>query len=168
MPPARHQEPCPGPLLFQVLHSQKARTWGLELSLMNIAFYHFLQTFAMPFGHHTLLLSLEGGLSAFGYNTTGQLGLGHTDNQWKPVEVPWNGPQPVQVDWGDFHSIVLDAEGGVWETGCSRSFTPSLTFQRAPDLPLIAFVASGVSHSAAIDTEGGLWEIGRASCRERV
>ena len=109
----------------------------------------------MPFGHHTLLLSLEGGLLAFGWNSNGQLGLGHKYSQSQPVEVPWSGPQPVQVDWGYRHSLVLDAEGGVWEAGCSRSSL--LTFQRIPELPLIASVAAGCSHSAAIDSEGGLW-----------
>ena len=111
----------------------------------------------MPLGNHTLLLSLEGGLWAFGGNNVGQLGLGHKNKQWQPVEVPWNGPQPVQVDWGWQHSLVLDAEGGVWDAGLSRSFSPSLIFQQVPELPCITLVAAGLSHSAAIDTEGGLW-----------
>ena len=54
----------------------------------------------MPFGNHTLLLSLEGALLAFGYNSKGQLGLGHNNDQLTPATVPWKGPQPVQVDWG--------------------------------------------------------------------
>ena len=111
----------------------------------------------MPFGSHTLLLSLEGGLLAFGDNEESQLGLGHNEEQWEPAGVPWNGPQPVQVDWGDEHSLVLDAEGGVWDAGRSRSSPFHLDFQRIPDLPCIALVAAGFTHSAAIDTEGGLW-----------
>ena len=111
----------------------------------------------MPLGSHTLLLSLNGGLFAFGDNNQGQLGLGHKDNQMEPAEVPWNGPQPVQVDWGFEHSLILDAEGGVWEAGYSRSLPSSDIFQRALELPLITFVAAGESLSAAIDTEGGLW-----------
>ena len=116
----------------------------------------FIPHFLMPFGNHTLLLSLEGGILAFGHNNVGQLGLGHTDNQLEPVEVPWNGKQPVQVDWGNAHSLVLDAEGVVWDAGNSRS-SPSSTFQQVPKLPAMTMVAAGENQSAAIDTEGGLW-----------
>ena len=111
----------------------------------------------MPFGNHTLLLSLEEGVCAFGYNSDGQLGLSHRTTQIEPVEVPWNGPRPVQVDWGLEHSLILDVEGGVWEAGRSRSTSSPLTFHRASELPLITLVAAGEYHSAAIDTAGGLW-----------
>ena len=106
---------------------------------------------------HTILLSLEGGLLAFGLNNEGQLGLGHKKEQWQPVEVPWDGPQTVQVSLGWFHSLVLDAEGGVWEAGQSRSPPSSLIFQQALELPPIILISAGRSHSAAIDHEGGLW-----------
>ena len=111
----------------------------------------------MPLGFHTLLLSLEGGLLAFGGNNWGQLGLSHTNDQWVPEKVPWNGPEPVQVDWGLEHSLVLDAEGGVWQAGRSCSSISSPSFRRVPGLPCIALVTAGFSHSAALDTEGGLW-----------
>ena len=84
----------------------------------------------MPFGNHTLLLSLEGGLWAFGENSGGQLGLGHTENQVQPMEVPWDGAEPVQVDWGYEHSLVLDAEGVVWEAGVPNPSFRGQTFQQ--------------------------------------
>ena len=101
----------------------------------------------MPFGDYTLLLSHEGGLWAFGYNRQGQLGLGHTNNQLEAVEVDWSGPQPVQVDWGEEHSLVLDVEGGVWEAGRSWSSSSSPTFQQVQELPYIALVAAGTSRT---------------------
>ena len=111
----------------------------------------------MPFGRHTLLISLEGDLLAFGSNSKGQLGLGHKNDQLTPATVPWKGPQPVQVDWGWEHSLVLDAEGGVWQAGSSRFSAFPLTFERLPEVPPMALVAAGYTHSAALDTEGGLW-----------
>ena len=64
----------------------------------------------------------------------------------------------MQVDWGWHHSLVLDAEGGVWEAGCSRSsYDSPITFQHIPGLPLMTLVSAGNCHSAAIDTKGGLW-----------
>ena len=111
----------------------------------------------MPFGDHTLLLSLEGRLFAFGQNNCGQLGLGHNNDQWQPAEVSWNGPELVQVDWGCYFSLVLDAEGGVWKAGYCWNSPSSPIFQRVPELPPIVLIAAGKFHCAAVDTEGGLW-----------
>ena len=84
----------------------------------------------MALGDHTLLLSCDGSLWTFGCNSQGQLGLGHKANLASPAKVPGRGPRPVQVDWGDEHS--LDEEGGVWEAGLARLSSPSLTFERVP------------------------------------
>jgi alpha-tubulin suppressor-like RCC1 family protein len=111
----------------------------------------------MPLSCHTLLLSLEGALLAFGWNSQGQLGLGHNNEQLTPATVPWKGPQPVQVDWGLEHSLVLDVEGGVWQAGSSRFSASPLTFERVPEVPPMILVAAGNTHSVALDTEGGLW-----------
>jgi alpha-tubulin suppressor-like RCC1 family protein len=125
--------------------------------IIHLFIYSFI---GMPLGNHTLLFSLEGGLLAFGCNQDGQLGLGHRNIQRTPVEVPWNGPKLVQVDWGLRHSLILDEEGGVWEAGCYQplDLSPtSLTFRQVPCLPCITLVAAGESHSAAIDSECCLW-----------
>ena len=61
------------------------------------------------------------------------------------------------MDWAECLSVVLDAEGGVWEAGHSRYTDSFHTFQRVTGLPPITLVAAGISHTAALDTEGGLW-----------
>jgi alpha-tubulin suppressor-like RCC1 family protein len=111
----------------------------------------------MPLGEHTLLLTVKEGLLAFGCNFAGQLGLGHTNSQWDPEEVPWEGPAPFQVDWGGAHSLVLDEEGCVWEAGLSRCSCSFLTFQRVPELPIIILISAGNQISAALDKEGVVW-----------
>ena len=108
----------------------------------------------MPFGSHTLLLTDEGVLMAFGSNCAGQLGLGHCETQRKPGEVPWEGPRLVQVDWGYFHSLLLDEEGCVWEAGRDKS---NYHFQRVVGLPQVLLVAAGFHHCAALDCDGVLW-----------
>ena len=87
----------------------------------------------MPIGYHTILFSLEGRLLAFGGNSSGQLGLGHRKQRITPAQVPWKGPQPVEVECGLLHSLVLDAEGGVWQAGDTDYHKGSLTFERVPE-----------------------------------
>ena len=97
--------------------------------------------------------------SGYWATTSGQLSLGHTNSalQLTPATVPWKGPQPVQVEWGGEHSLVLEAEGGVWQAGSSRFSASPLTFERVPEVPPMTLVAAGFSHSASLNTEGGLW-----------
>ena len=111
----------------------------------------------MPHGQHTLLCSSDGGLLAVGNNGNGQLGLGHVRSQWELAEVPWGGAKLVQVECGIFHSLVLDEEGTVWETGLSRFYEPQSTFKQVLELPKIIQVAAGSPQSAAVDIDGNLW-----------
>jgi alpha-tubulin suppressor-like RCC1 family protein len=107
-------------------------------------------------GQHTLPLCLEGPLSFW----TQQRRPTRSPSQEDSIAssgglLEWSAA--CQVDWGWFHSLVLDAEGGVWEAGPCRSSSCSPTIQGVPELPLITLVAAGESHSVAIDTEGDLW-----------
>ena len=111
----------------------------------------------MPQGEHTLLFSIDGDLLAFGSNSQGQLGLGHSSISEVPTKVPWKGPKPVQVDWGSCHSLVLDEEGGVWETGRSRYSQPFTSFQKVEELPCITSVSAGDDLSTALGADGALW-----------
>ena len=113
---------------------------------------------SMPHGYHTLLLLEEGGsLVGFGRNKQGQLGLGHCEDQLVPVIVPWDGPRPVQVEWGRQHSLVLDEEGSVWEAGRFCSASTSATFRPIEGLPAMATIACSAFLSAALDMNGALW-----------
>ena len=68
----------------------------------------------MPLGGHTILLDLEGRLWGFGSNSEGQLGLGYERDEFEPAEISWNGPQPVQLEVGGIHSLILDEQVREW------------------------------------------------------
>lgn len=86
--------------------------------------------------HHTLGLKVDSGIFSWGTNMTGNiqtnpLGLGVGNQQAKfptPVDmsvmsyyVPYAYSPPVQISAGNFHSLLLTADGGIWGMG-SNSF----------------------------------------------
>ena len=113
----------------------------------------------MPFGDHTLFLSLEGDLFVCGDNFGGQLGLGDEKVGMtnRPMQVAWEGPRLVWTDCGFSHSLVMDIDGGVWEAGRSRSMTSAHTFQRVSELPPVSMISAGYQHNAALGSDGALW-----------
>ena len=68
--------------------------------------------------HCSWYLDKEGRLFGFGLNTTGQLGIGHTDNMSRPTLVyELKGHKIVSVAAGEFHTVILTEAGQVWTTG---------------------------------------------------
>jgi len=76
-------------------------------------------------GSHTLALDQEGRLWAWGHGWFGQLGIGGTANQNRPIFVPFAGLTaggiPVasftSVAAGASHTLALDQEGRLWTWG---------------------------------------------------
>ena len=64
---------------------------------------------------HSLFLKDDGSLWAMGYNWTGQLGNGNTENQTTPVQVVDSGV--AQVAAGESHSLFLKDDGSLWAMG---------------------------------------------------
>ena len=102
-----------------------------------------------------MLLS-DDGLLAFGGKSTFD---GEEEMPSTPHLVPWTGPPLQNVDWGRYHSLVLDSEGTVWEAGTpgAGNFDFTSNFRRVPDLPVIVHISAGYNHSTAVDVDGGLW-----------
>ena len=68
-------------------------------------------------GVHSLVLTGDGCVMAFGYNDAGQLGDGTTSDRHSPVEVTALGGENVAVAAGYYHSLVLTGDGRVMAFG---------------------------------------------------
>ncbi|MBL0211555.1 MAG: RCC1 repeat- and reductase domain-containing protein [Holophagaceae bacterium] len=115
---------------------------------------------------HSLALSEDGSVWAFGLNQDGQLGIGTKIDQSVPTEVKGLS-QIIEVCGGRKHSIALKRDGSVWAWGsneCGQLGQPKLTVSLAPlevaGLESIVSVAAGLSHSLALKKDGSVWEWG--------
>lgn len=137
---------------------------------------------------HTLALTTEGTVLAWGNNARGQLGNGATEKSKIPVQVmdsegrfPLSGITAIAAG-GDF-SLALDTNNTVWAWG-SNSYgqlgnggTPSSSLRPvqvkirdenqetkvvtyAVTLDNITKIAAGGSHALAIDGDGNIWAWG--------
>ncbi|MFB3902384.1 MAG: 5'-nucleotidase C-terminal domain-containing protein [Acidobacteriota bacterium] len=115
--------------------------------------------------NHTLIVSGQGDLYAWGLNTYGQLDVGGHENACSPVRVRLGNV--VAVEAGLYHSLALTADGAVWFWGLPAA--PALPAERGPfasrparvdGLPPITAIAVGQEHNVALDREGGVWTWG--------
>jgi E3 ubiquitin-protein ligase HERC3 len=99
--------------------------WLLALLTIGLAFSARAQTPAVSVvagGYHTCAILVDGGIACWGYNASGQLGLGDTVNRGdaagqmgSTLRRPFFGKSgPVrQLALGGYHTCVLDAGGEV-------------------------------------------------------
>lgn len=123
--------------------------------------------------YHSLALSTEGDVYAWGSNTRGQLGNGTFDDSSVPVKVE-RGAIPadaeiVDIGAGDGWSLAIDADGNAYVWGQNKNFQYDETFGMGngstdgSNLPMITakvpdtkFVKVAAGHStAALVTEAG-------------
>jgi alpha-tubulin suppressor-like RCC1 family protein len=119
---------------------------------------------------HSLAVTEDGRVWAWGANTSGQLGDGTTTRRTSPVLLPAFSASPVvAVGAGEGHSLALTADGRVWAWGANTSgqvgdgtwanrTTPVLlaAFATAP----VEAVAAGANHSVAVAADGRAWAWG--------
>jgi alpha-tubulin suppressor-like RCC1 family protein len=107
-----------------------------------------------------LAVKTDGTLWAWGSNTSGQLGLGATQNYSSPVQVGsltnWK-----QVSNGQVYSVALKTDGTLWTWGGS----PLLANASSSPVQIGALtnwkqVSGGLYHSGFIKTDGTLWMAG--------
>ena len=111
--------------------------------------------------YHTFFISEAGEVWASGYNMYGQLGISPDLSQQQLVPIKIEFPLPiVAVSAGDFHTVFLDIDGGVW--GCGIDASSNFEPQRMSQLPPIVEVSAGVKYSAFLDVNGQVWNRGAA------
>jgi len=116
-------------------------------------------------GAHSLALTADDQLWAWGANNRGQLGDSSTATHTRPVVVPLSGA--VALAAGTIHSLALDANGNVWAWGANTdgqlglgNNTDSGKPQEIGSLSQIAGIAAGFDHSLAVDASGLVWAWG--------
>ncbi len=119
---------------------------------------------------HSFAIKSDGTLWAWGFNSSGQLGIGNTTQQNSPVQVGsasnWARVW-ASVDGGGNSSIGLKTDGTLWAWGVNSSGQLGIgntTQQNSPvqvgtDADWASAIA-GYSHTLAVKTNGTLWAWG--------
>jgi alpha-tubulin suppressor-like RCC1 family protein len=118
--------------------------------------------------YHSLALTEDGTLWAWGANVLGQLGIGQTSwGEWAPVAV-LDLPDVVSIGTGVSHSLAVTGDGSLWAWGANLSGQlgdGTRTNRNAPvrvvGLSGGTAVAGGEHHSISLLTDGTVWTWGR-------
>ena len=122
---------------------------------------------------HSLAIDTDGKLWAWGYNTSGQLGLGNTIS---PVPIPQQ--VGTDTDWervytsihpsGDCFTLAIKANGELYGMGYNNNFELGLGTNSSPissperiGTETYTHASPGGSGSFAINTDGTLWKWGQ-------
>jgi len=125
--------------------------------------------------NHSVAVKTDGTVWTWGYNASGQLGIGNTDNTNIPVQVKGLPTNAVAVAAGYNHTLALLSDGTVWAWGGDffnqlgdglgiESNTPV----QVPNLTGIATICAGGNHNLALDTNGNVWAWGSFNLSQSV
>jgi alpha-tubulin suppressor-like RCC1 family protein len=119
---------------------------------------------------HSLLLTADGSVFAWGYNFWGQLGNGTTTTSNVPVRVNSTGAlagrRITAIAAGDVHSLALSADGSVfaWGSNGDGQLGDGTTIKRATPVPVLSTgalagktvvaISAGEDHSLALTADG--------------
>lgn len=126
--------------------------------------------------YHTLALTSQGAVYAWGADSVGQLGIGaDTSNQILPVKVDTTtalgGRKIMSIAAGDNHSLAADAEGRVFAWGVNSDgeigngaiggfVRQAIEVAGFPDGTVISQVAAGENFSVALTADGKVFAWG--------
>jgi len=117
---------------------------------------------------HSLAIDVDGNLWAWGNNLYGQLGIGNTTQQTRPVQVS-PGRKFKAISTGAFSSLAIDENNTLWVWGRNNERqlgTGNTTNRNIPVLSnrgdlIFTGISSNGFHGLAMCINGGLWVWGR-------
>jgi alpha-tubulin suppressor-like RCC1 family protein len=134
-------------------------------------------SFAAGGRRHSLAMTKDNNLFAFGIGENGQLGLGNTNNSRAPQRVPHFSGVPlalVTTGWG--HSVAITTKGEVltwgWneEAQCGLGTTQQMILRPTEIKSLrgvkIVQAAAGADHTILVDDQGNLFGFGSAKMHQ--
>ena len=117
---------------------------------------------------HTITLADDGTAHSFGINNSGELGLGHYNNDVSlPTPIP-NLPKINMLSCGDHFTMCVDYEGFIWTFG-KNNYGQIVTGntlninvpQKIHNIPPVLSVTCGSAHTLIITNDSNLWSWGR-------
>ncbi len=110
-------------------------------------------------GSHSLALCSDGTLAAWGYNSSGQLGIGSTTNSNVPVAVnmagAFSGKGVIAVAAGSEHSLALCADGTLGAWGYNTSGQLGNGSNTSSQLPVTVSAAGALSGKTVVALSAG-------------
>ena len=121
---------------------------------------------------HTFILKTDGSIWGCGYNSSGQLGLGDTDNRTTFTQVTTNINSDVrQVICGGYYTFIIKNDGTIWSCGSNGYGQLGLG---ATDTNLhmifnqvtininndVKQIACGIQHTFILKNDGSVWSCG--------
>ncbi len=121
---------------------------------------------------HTMMLSADGKVWAWGRNGEYQVGNGSRKNVQEPYQLPLENI--VQIACGGKFSLALDEQGQLWGWGDNENFNlvPNTSATQKTPVKLdtgdidIAYIDATGGGIVLVDTEGAVWTWGRNDYRQ--
>ncbi len=146
----------------------RARAWksGMTPSAIAEARYEIRSSAVAAGAYHSLALTPDGSVWAWGLNDSGQLGDETFENRAFPVHVIGLS-DVVRIAGGGSHSLALRSDGTVWAWGANgagqlgeRSTEDQSVPAQVLGLTDIVEIAGGDQYSLALRSDGSVWAWG--------
>ena len=108
---------------------------------------------------HTMAITADGRLWAWGSNVVGQVGNNSQEHQHSPVHIM---DDVVAVAAGSWHSMAIRSDGSLWAWGANARGQLGSSYGADQRYPIhiiddVIAVSAGMYHTLAIRSDGSLW-----------